>query len=68
VPNSDNAGKSTLSRFIKKKLIVITIIITVAAVIIGIWLFFMGAHNIENTNILPPNCYMINEKPICPNP
>ena len=68
MPISDNDSKSTLSKFIKRKLIVITIIITVAAIIIGIWLFFMGELKFESTDILPPNCYMINGKQICPNP
>ena len=68
MPISNNDSKSTLSKFIKRKLIVITIIITVAAIIIGIGLFFMGEHKFESIDILPPNCYMINGKQICPNP
>ncbi|MGI0031060.1 MAG: hypothetical protein ACRD80_05705 [Nitrososphaeraceae archaeon] len=68
MPISDNDTKSTLSKFNKRKLIVMTIIISVAAIIIGIWFFFIGEHNFESTNILPPNCYMINGKQICPIP
>ena len=65
---SDNDSKSSLTKFNKRKLIVITIIISVAAIIIGMWFFFMNEHNFGSTNFLPPNCYMINGKQICPNP
>jgi hypothetical protein len=41
----------------------------VAAIIFGIF-FFVGQYNTfdGSTNFLPPNCYLLNGKQICPNP
>ena len=63
---SDNDSKSSLSKFNKRKLIVITLIISIAAIIIRMSFFFMNEHYFGSTNFLPPNCYMINGKQICP--
>jgi len=40
-----------------------------AGIILGI-IFFVGLYNSfeDTTNYLPPNCYSLNGKQICPNP
>ena len=57
------------SRFFGRRLILATIIVLVAGVTFGLWLFFISDSNnaAENSDIyLPPNCYSVNGKQTCP--
>jgi hypothetical protein len=57
------------SRFFGRRLILATIIVLVAGVTFGLWFFFISDSNNagENSDIhLPPNCYSVNGKQICP--
>ena len=59
------------SRFYNRKLILAIIIVLVAGITFGVWFFFnSNSDNAIDTseNFLPPNCYSINGKQICPNP
>ncbi|HKQ22762.1 MAG TPA: hypothetical protein VJS91_12025 [Nitrososphaeraceae archaeon] len=65
--NSEHS--STLLRVLGKKKLLFVIIITITAIAFGVWFFFMS----EESNIIesrydfvPPNCYIINGKQICP--
>jgi len=70
-PDDFNSPKAP-SKFASKKLrlIIIIIIVAVAVIIFAIWLFSIsGAPNPYYDNVvLPPNCYSLNGKQICPNP
>jgi hypothetical protein len=40
----------------------------ISGIIFGIWLFFISGYNFsDNSEKLPPNCYSLNAKQICPN-
>jgi hypothetical protein len=59
------------SRFVSRKLILVTIIVLVAGITFGVWFFFISdSDNAIDTgdNFLPPNCYSLNGKQICPSP
>jgi hypothetical protein len=59
------------SRFVSRKLILVTIIVLVAGITFGVWFFFISdSDNAIDTsdNFLPPNCYSVNGKQICPSP
>ncbi|HEX7178732.1 MAG TPA: hypothetical protein VF220_03330 [Nitrososphaeraceae archaeon] len=59
------------SRFVSKKLILVIIIVLVAGITFGVWFFFISdSDNAIDTsdNFLPPNCYSVNGKQICPSP
>jgi hypothetical protein len=65
----DKANRS--SRFVSRKLILVTIIVLVAGITFGVWFFFISdSDNAIDTsdNFLPPNCYSVNGKQICPSP
>jgi len=66
----EDVDKSNSSmRFLRKKLIIVIIIVPVVSIIFAIWFFFISdAYNaFEDTNkFLPPNCYSVNGKQICP--
>jgi hypothetical protein len=65
----DNSNRS--SRFYNRKLILGIIIVAVAGLTFGVWFFFISnSDNAIDTseNFLPPNCYSINGKQICPSP
>jgi hypothetical protein len=58
-----------LSRFFGRRLILAIIIVLVAGLTFGLWFFFISDSNnaAENSDIyLPPNCYSVNGKQICP--
>jgi hypothetical protein len=64
VQNSDQS-----SRLIGRRLGLAIIIVLVSIIIFGFWLFFISdLDNViwNNDNYLPPNCYSINGKQICP--
>ena len=57
------------SRLFSRRLILAIIIVLVAGLTFGLWFFFISDSNdaTENSNIyLPPNCYSVNGKQICP--
>jgi len=58
------------SKFAGKKLRLTVIIVVVAVIIFAIWLFFISVENNPNydNDVLPPNCYSLNGKKVCPNP
>lgn len=68
VPNDADNSKHA-SKLAHKKLMLIMIIVG-AVIIIAIWLFFIsGTYNpFYETDTLPPDCYSVNGKQICPNP
>ena len=56
-------------RFFGKKLMIVIIIVLVAGLTFDVSIFFISDSDsgIENNdNFLPPNCYSINGKQICP--
>lgn len=58
-------------RLLGGRLILGIIIVLVASIAFGVWFFFMlgSDNNIGNSEkYLPPNCYSINGKQICPPP
>jgi hypothetical protein len=64
VQNSDQS-----SRLIGRRLCLAIIILLVSGIIFGSWFFFISdLDNViwNNDNYLPPNCYLINGKQICP--
>jgi hypothetical protein len=64
VQNSDQS-----SRLIGRRLGLAIIILLVSGIIFGSWFFFISdLDNViwNNDNYLPPNCYSINGKQICP--
>lgn len=68
----EDVDKSNRSfRFLNRKLIVAIIIVAAAGITFGIWFFFISdSDNAIDTsdNFLPPNCYSVNGKQICPSP
>jgi cell division protein FtsI/penicillin-binding protein 2 len=58
------------SKFAGKKLRLTVIIVVVAIIIFAMWLFFISVKNnpYYDNGKLPPNCYSINGKQVCPNP
>jgi predicted secreted protein len=64
----DKIDNSNLSR-INGRLKIIIIAVVVAGIIFGFF-YFIGHYKTlnETTNYLPPNCYSVNGKEICPNP
>jgi len=65
----EDVDKSNRSfRFLNRKLILAIIIVAAAGITFGIWFFFTYSDNAIDTsdNFLPPNCYSINGKQICP--
>jgi hypothetical protein len=67
--HAQNSNQSR--RLLGRRLILGIIIVLVASIVFGVWFFFIsGLDNaIRNSEkYLPPNCYSINGKQICPNP
>jgi predicted secreted protein len=64
----DDFHDSNISRF-NGKLKIIIIAVVIAVIIFGFF-YFVGHYKTlnESTNYLPPNCYSVNGKEICPNP
>jgi len=65
--HDENSNQSR--RFPGRRLILAIIIVLVASIAFGVWFFFIsGSDNtIGNSDkYLPPNCYSINGKQICP--
>ena len=63
--DNSNSTKS----FFGKKLMIVIIIVLAAGLTFAVWFFFISDSNtaIENgDNFLPPPCYSINGKQICP--
>ena len=63
----ENSNRSV--RFFEKKLFLAIIIVLVAGIAFGAWFVFVfNAQNAEDTKntVLPPDCYSINGKQICP--
>ncbi|MGB5091137.1 MAG: hypothetical protein WBN72_09360 [Nitrososphaeraceae archaeon] len=57
------------TRFFGKRILFAIIIVLVAGLAFGLWFFFISDSNnaIENNdNYLPPDCYSLNGKQICP--
>ena len=57
------------SKLIDRRLGLVIIIVLVSGLMIGLWFFFISdLDNViwNNDNYLPPNCYSINGKHICP--
>jgi hypothetical protein len=64
VQNSNQQG-----RLIGRRLTLTIIIVLVTGIMLGAWFFFISdlVNAIgKNDNYLPPNCYSINGKQICP--
>jgi hypothetical protein len=64
-------SKNRSSRFYNRKLILAIIIVLVSGLTFGLWFFFISnSDNAIDTseNFLPPNCYSINGREICPSP
>jgi hypothetical protein len=56
-------------RLLSRRLILLIIIILVASIAFCVWFFFISGltDNInKSANYLPPDCYSINGKQICP--
>ncbi|MGI0032792.1 MAG: hypothetical protein ACRD97_05920 [Nitrososphaeraceae archaeon] len=63
-----DVSNSKLPSKLADKRVWIIIVIAVAGIIFGIWLFFISGYNsLDNSEKLPPNCYSLNAKQICPN-
>lgn len=64
-PDVDNFNVSRINRRLK----IIIIAVVIAGIIFGLF-YFAGHYNTpeDTTNYLPPNCYSLNGKQICPNP
>jgi hypothetical protein len=64
----DTSNRST--RFFGKRILLVIIIILIAGLTVGlVFLFIPESDNAGKNNvILPPNCYSVNEKQICPPP
>jgi len=63
----ENSNQSR--RFPGRRLILAIIIVLVASIAFGFWFFFISSSDnaIGNSDkYLPPNCYSINGKQICP--
>jgi hypothetical protein len=58
------------SKFAGKNLRLTVIIVVVAVIIFAMWLFFISGEYdpYYDNNMLPPNCYSLNGKQVCPNP
>jgi hypothetical protein len=68
VPEDIN-NRST--RFFGKRILLAIIIILIAGLSFAVWYFFISdSNNVEkNSDVyLPPNCYSVNGKQICPPP
>jgi hypothetical protein len=69
---ADDAQNSNHSRrLLGRRLILGIIIVLVAGITFGVWFFLISnSDNAIDTseNFLPPNCYSINGKQICPSP
>ena len=64
----DNVDHSKISRLLQRKIILIIIAIIIAAAIFAVMFFFMDNDNqLEKTKYLPPDCYSLNGKIVCPN-
>jgi len=58
------------SKFAVKRLMLLMIIVG-AVIIFAVWLFFIsGSYDTfdDINSYLPPNCYSLNGKQVCPNP
>jgi hypothetical protein len=65
----DDASNSKLPSKLADKRVWLIILISVAVITFAIWLFFIpGYIPLDNSEILPPNCYSLNGKQVCPNP
>jgi hypothetical protein len=65
----ENSNQSR--RLLGRRLILGIIIVLVTSIAFGVWFFFIPAleNDIGNSEkYLPPNCYSINGKHICPTP
>jgi hypothetical protein len=63
----DNSGPS--KRLLRNNIILAIIIIAGAGIAFAVWFFFVSdAYNSidEANNYLPPDCYSINGKQVCP--
>jgi hypothetical protein len=68
VPEDIN-NRST--RFFGKRILLAIIIILIAGLSFAVWYFFISDSNnvAKNSDVyLPPNCYSVNGKQICPPP
>jgi hypothetical protein len=57
------------TRFFGKRMLLAIIIVLAAGLTFGLWFFFISDSNnaIENNDsFLPPDCYSLNGKQICP--
>jgi hypothetical protein len=68
VPKDTDNSKQA-SKLASKKVMVIMIIVG-AVILFAIWFFFIpGVYNpFYESDTLPPNCYSLNGKRICPSP
>jgi hypothetical protein len=65
----DNDKFNQSKRFLRKNIILAIIIVAGAGIAVAVWFFFVSdAYNTINdtNNYLPPDCYSINGKQICP--
>jgi hypothetical protein len=59
------------TKFFKRRLVLAIIMVLAAGLAFGLWFFFIyDSHDAveKSENYLPPNCYSINAKQICPKP
>ena len=64
----EGVNNSRISRLFQRKIALIIIAIIIAATIWAMIFFFGDENNkSKNTKYLPPNCYLLNDKIICPN-
>jgi len=69
LPNlREGVNNSRISKLLQPKITLIIIAIIIAATIWAMIFFFGDENNkSKNTKYLPPNCYLLNDKIICPN-
>ena len=64
----EGVNNSRISKLLRPKITLIIIAIIIAATIWAMIFFFGDENNkSKNTKYLPPNCYLLNDKIICPN-
>jgi len=67
----DVESSNPSTKFFKRRLVFAIIIFLAAGLAFGFWFFFIyDSHDAveKSENYLPPNCYSINGKQICPKP
>jgi hypothetical protein len=65
----ENDKSNQSKRFLRKNIILAIIIVAGSGIAFGVWFFLISdAYNSTNdsSNYLPPGCYSINGKQICP--